>query len=165
MDTVRTLRRTDAAYGNTAFLGAVPIWKSHHQKTAILSSRDVHFEFSEKFRDGGYIIQEMLDIKEEFRVYAVGGIIESVISSRTPKSPTQKVKVKGLRSIINEEKAFAHHVIEKFQGFDLLGLDIARTDKGLKLLEINRSCQFAKYVHLGGPNPAEKLVRILSEAS
>lgn len=118
--------------------------------------------FEKSAKPNNYIIQEKLDIAEEYRVIAVRGVLLDDVAVKSCKTSTQKVKVTGTINLTDEIRKFATSAISKTPDLDFIGLDIARlNDGGLKLIEINRSPQFISFVKFVGDNPFKLLVEKL----
>ena len=107
-----------------------------------------------------WICQPILDIQEELRVYVVRGMVVEVASIRQTKTMDQKIKVIGTRHLTSEERHFAEQVYKKRPSLDLVGIDIAVTSNGLRLIEVNRSPVFASFMRESGQNLAELLYRL-----
>jgi glutathione synthase/RimK-type ligase-like ATP-grasp enzyme len=104
-----------------------------------------------------WIAQERLDIYEEVRIYVVAGHTHDQVAVRQHKTTTQKVKVKGLRQINDEERVLVDIVKKRMQEIDFMGIDVVHTSKGIYLIEVNRSPDFATYQELSGHDLAEDL--------
>lgn len=103
------------------------------------------------------IIQKRMDIKEELRVYIVRGAVLSVACVKTSKA-SGRVKVVGERTLKRNEVEFALQCYSKNKKLDFIGLDVAILDDlSLKLIEVNRSPQFARYVEFAHTNPIKLL--------
>lgn len=114
-------------------------------------AKDILFELGDRVLDDSWIIQELLDIKEELRVYVVFGEILPIASIKSSKS-TGAVKVIGTRPLNDQEKKFVNEIMTKCP-LDVVGFDIASLSNGnLKLIEANRSPQFKRYVERTGLN-------------
>lgn len=117
-------------------------------------AKDILFELGDRALDDSWIIQELLDIKEELRVYAVFGEILPIASIKSSKS-TGAVKVIGTRPLSGREKNFVNEIMTKCP-LDIVGFDIANLSNGnLKLIEANRSPQFKRYTERTGLNIAQ----------
>ena len=103
------------------------------------------------------IIQKRMDIKEELRVYIVRGAVLSVACVKTSKA-SGRVKVVGERTLKRNEVEFALQCYSKNKKLDFIGLDVAILDDlSLKLIEVNRSPQFTRYVEFAHTNPIKLL--------
>jgi len=69
------------------------------------------------------------------------------------------VKVLGIENISEKVKAFTQKIMRTLESraLDFVGLDIAETDKGPYLIEVNRSPQFGAYAAKTHSNPVELL--------
>lgn len=127
--------------------------KGQHLAKKRISQRakDILFELDGRL-DDQWIIQELLDIKEELRVYAV---FSQVIPQATIKASkiNGKVKVIGARELNAKEIEFCSRIAEK-SGLDFIGIDLAVLEgSDLRLIEVNRSPQFKRFVELYGEEP------------
>lgn len=121
-------------------------------------SRDIIFTADAVPLSHDWIIQDRLNIQEELRVYVVKGAILKLATIKASKSPQSKTKVIGTRELQKAEYEFAEAVFKKIQWLDFAGFDIALTDEGLKMLEVNRSPQFVRYNEAIGSNLANNLI-------
>ena len=104
-----------------------------------------------------YIIQQLVRINKEYRVYVVAGKIIGPLAIKSSKSKSQHVRIIGEEKKVPAEILdICRHVYEK-TNYDFMGIDIAETATGFKLLEINRSCQFKAYLRTTGINLAATL--------
>jgi glutathione synthase/RimK-type ligase-like ATP-grasp enzyme len=115
-------------------------------------SRDIVFDVRPAELSSDWIVQERLVIDDELRVYLLFGQPVTLASRRRPKQPYQATKVTGLHPLSDEETVFVQEIASSMSGFDLVGLDIAVTPDGLRLIEVNRSPQFRRYNELDGSN-------------
>ena len=119
-------------------------------------AKDILFELTAPINDD-WIIQELLDIKEELRVYSIFGRVVEDATIKTSKQ-SGKVKVVGGRKITAEEKDFCSK-IAKLSKMDFIGIDMAiLADGGLKLIEVNRSPQFKRFVEIYGESPLNEIL-------
>lgn len=102
----------------------------------------------------GWVCQRTLDIREELRVYVVRGEVIEVAAVRQSKTIDQKIKVVGIRKLTEQERQFAASVCQVCIQLDFVGLDIAVTSGGLRLIEVNRSPDFASFAKKSGMNLA-----------
>lgn len=108
--------------------------------------------------DDSWIIQELLDIKEELRVYVVCGDVLDQASIKSSKA-SGKVKIIGDRLLTPEEIVFVHQAMEKCP-LDVVGFDIAVLPGGqYKVIEANRSPQFLRYGERTGINLAALITK------
>lgn len=105
-----------------------------------------------------YIVQDMMKIIKEYRVYMVCGSLVGTVSVKTSKTKTQKVKVDHTEPITGDVRQFCEQVSRLVPQLDLVGIDVARTPEGLRLIEINRAPQFKHFAELTGLNLAETLL-------
>ena len=137
---------------NTQFVPGEYIAKKRISQRA----KDIIFEIDHPLNDD-WIYQELLEIKEELRVYAVFKRPQATI--KTSKA-FGKVKVIGGRKLKNEEIKFAEE-IAKMSSLDFIGMDIAVLKNGnLKLIEVNRSPQFKRFAELYGEDYFSPLLDI-----
>lgn len=116
-------------------------------------AKDILFSLDGRTLDDSWIIQELLDIKEELRVYAAFGEVLPIASIKTSKS-TGSVKVIGTRPLTSREREFVSKVMTKCP-LEIVGFDIAvLKDGNIKLIEANRSPQFKRYTERTGINIA-----------
>ncbi len=127
---------------------------SHLAKPRISQrAKNILFDLEDRTLDDSWIIQELLDIQEELRVYVVCGDILDQASIKSSKS-SGKVKIIGDRPLTPEEIIFIHQVMEKCP-LDFVGFDIAvLPDHQYKVIEANRSPQFLRYSERTGLNLA-----------
>lgn len=106
-----------------------------------------------------WIAQQSLSIDEELRIYVVNGEVCPVGSVRRSMTEDSQPLLTSARDLTDEEVNFALDVHRRNPNLDLIGLDVAVTPNGLKLLEVNRSPGFAKFFEFSGINLAEILYR------
>lgn len=112
-----------------------------------ISSRAKGIVFNQSGLQGdlsSYVIQKKLEIKKEYRIYVIFGEIIKTAALKTPKTESSKTKVYDVQEISPALEEFVQQVTKQNK-FDFIGLDIAETNKGYFLLEVNRSCLFNKY--------------------
>ena len=105
--------------------------------------------------DDSWIVQELLDIREELRVYVVFGKVVREATVKSSKT-SGKVKVIGSRLLTDDEMKFCEGVagISSQNGLDFVGMDIVRlADGSLRCIEVNRSPQFNRFVEIYGTEP------------
>jgi len=127
---------------------------SSGSKGLIFSENSLRGELS------NYIIQEKVDILQEYRILSVRGqILPTVVLKQVSiKNSAVTVRVRDFRQISQELLAFTQKIQRRLK-FDLVGFDIAElTDGRYVAIEINRSPQFAAYHRETGINVAEKLL-------
>ena len=125
-----------------------------------ISQRAKDIYFSEANFDDSYIIQDLMDIQEELRVYAIFGNPVEQATIKTSKSPESKVKVVGKRQLTEKEKDICEK-IATLSGLDFIGIDLAVLKNGeLKLIEVNRSPQFKRFVEMYGESPLFEILNI-----
>ena len=125
-----------------------------------ISSRGKQVFFTKKtVSSDEYIVQELLAINSEYRVYVVNGTIVNIVGIRISKTPESKVKLVSCSPIPADVRLFTEALLPRLQSFNLIGLDIARTkEQRLLLIEVNRSCQFNRFYVLTHINLAELLL-------
>lgn len=124
-------------------------------------AKDILFELGDRDLDDNWIIQELLDVKEELRVYAIKGEIIQPASVKSPKS-SGAVKVIGVRTLTIKEEQFIRQALQHCP-LDLVGFDLAILQNGeMKIIEANRSPQFRRYAERTGINLAELIARSLT---
>lgn len=124
-----------------------------------ISSRSKGIIFNRKsfpsdYNPKDYIYQKKLNIKKEYRVFLIGQEIVLPLALKSPKTPSNSVRVIGYEDTIPPEVAAIAKRVYKTTKFDFMGLDIAHTDKKFYLLEVNRSCQFEGYGRVSPVNLA-----------
>lgn len=125
-------------------------------------ARDIAFEFNTKYLGGDYIVQPLLDIRQEYRVYCMSGAVIAEATTRSSKTPDTKVKIQAEIRLPVAVMDFAEKISGQLAKYDLVGLDIVVTKDGqLFLIEANRSCQFMAFARLTGINLAKKLAENL----
>ncbi len=107
---------------------------------------------------GEYIVQKMLKIDVEYRVYVVFNKINKKVAIKSSQTLLKKVKVQNAVDIPEDVKIFSELIIKKIPDIDFCGLDIARVGEKLYLIEVNRAPQFKKFRLLTGINLAEELL-------
>lgn len=114
-------------------------------------ARDIAFT-PEKVKEiiSDYILQKKMHITNEYRVYIVGGSVLPLMSRKSPLTLQSKVKVEAVLEIFPEILDVSLRIANKIPALDFIGLDIAQTDIGLQLIEVNRSPQFLKYSQMNG---------------
>lgn len=122
----------------------------------------VYFNSKELKKDNvkNYIIQEILNIKKEYRIYVVCNEIITTATIKSSKTQNTQVRVIGTEDISPEMIDFVTKVIKK-NTFDFIGLDIAESANGFHLIEINRACLFNGHFKQTGVNLAENLIKSL----
>jgi hypothetical protein len=115
-------------------------------------AKDILFRTSKKLNDD-WIIQDKMNIKEELRVYAIFGKVIKQASIKSSKTEDTKVKVIGGRDLTPDEIALCERIAEESK-LDFIGIDLAILDSGeYKLIEVNRSPQFGRFVERYGDAP------------
>lgn len=110
-----------------------------------------------------YIKQAKLAIEIEYRVYTVGGKIIQPLAIKSSKSTNSPVKVIGVEDSLDPEIVKICESVYDTTKFDLMGLDIAKTDAGFMLLEVNRSPQFRGYIRVSSLDLANLLSSYLAD--
>lgn len=122
-------------------------------------ARDILFTLDDRKLDDYWIIQELLDIAEELRIYLIGGQILPQASIKSSKS-SGKVKVIGSRAISLAEQTFVRQAMQD-TSLDFAGIDLAVLANGeYRLIEVNRSPQFRRYTERTGLNLASLLSQL-----
>ena len=120
-------------------------------------AKNILFKIDDIELNDDWIIQEILPIKEEIRVYVVNGKVSKTVSIKSSKQ-FGKVKVIGIRNISDKELSFIQKVIQKIPTLDFVGFDVAILENDdLKIIEANRSPQFATYFQRTNQNPVLNL--------
>ncbi len=127
-------------------------------------ARDIIFDVAEVAADehDEYIVQNMLNIQKEYRVYVIRGNIVTTVSVKNSKTKSQAVKVDHVETISQELESFCEQVVKKIPTLDFVGLDVADVDGALILIEANRAPQFKKFTELTGINLAEQLIKSIN---
>ena len=121
-------------------------------------AKNILFDLDGHTLDDSWIIQELLDIQEELRVYVVCGDVLDQASIKSSKA-SGKVKIIGDRPLTPEEIVFVHQAMEKCP-LDVVGFDIAVLPGGqYKIIEANRSPQFLRYSERTGLNLATLITK------
>lgn len=106
-----------------------------------------------------YILQDRLNIIREYRIFSIGSKILPIVAVKSPKTPTARVKVQAEISTPAPLKAFTRKILTELPEYDFLGFDIAETEAGYVLIEVNRSPQFKRYNEIGKMNIALDVIR------
>lgn len=121
-------------------------------------AKNILFDIEDRTLDDSWVIQELLDIQEELRVYVVCGDILDQASIKSSKA-SGKVKIIGDRLLTAEEIVFIHQVLEKCP-LDVVGFDLAvLPNNQYKIIEANRSPQFLRYGERTGINLAALITK------
>lgn len=119
-------------------------------------AKDILFELDGRVLDDSWLIQELLDIVEELRVYAINGKIIDQVSVKSSKIHGP-VKVIGTRAISPAERRFVELALERCP-LDVVGFDIAVLPEGkFRIIEANRSPQFKRFYERTGINLADAI--------
>ena len=138
---------------NTFLPSAGEFCEGEHLAKKRISQRAKGIYFEKANFDDSYIIQDLMDIQEELRVYAIFGNLVEQATIRSSKSPDSKVKVVGKRNLTEKEKEICGKIVT-LSKLDFIGIDLAVLKNGeLKLIEVNRSPQFKRFVELYGEAP------------
>jgi len=105
-----------------------------------------------------YIVQKIINVEKEFRVYSIFNKIIDQVVIRSPKTSQTKIKVLRVEKIAKDLHDYTAQIDEKLN-YDFTGYDIA-LDKNNKyyLIEVNRSCLFGGVYKNTKVNLAEKFV-------
>lgn len=139
-------------------LDGVDFTKQLIKKRISCRSRDIIFDkesFPKTAKPDDYIVQDKINIEQEYRVYMVGDKIVEPIAIKSHKTPNQTVKIIGLESSIKPGIGWICRYVYQKTKFGFVGLDIAKTQNGHFLLEANRSCQFKSYFRISSINLAQ----------
>lgn len=121
-------------------------------------AKNILFALDGRTLDDSWIIQDLLDIQEELRVYVICGDVLDQASIKSSKS-SGKVKIIGDRALTPDELAFVHQAMEHCP-LDVVGFDIAVLPEGkYKIIEANRSPQFRRYSERTGLNLAKLITK------
>lgn len=135
--------------------------KSEHITKERISGRaeGVYFNSENLDKDSleKYIYQKMIDVEKEYRIYVICDEIIDTATIKSPKTLNSKVKVIGTEKISPAIKKFVEKIIKK-NTFDFIGLDIAKAENDLFLIEVNRACLFNAHFKYTGVNLAETLI-------
>ena len=136
----------------------------HIAKQRISSrGRGIAFNRDQIDRSQDYIIQPLLDIKKEYRIFGINGKIVERGAVRTAKTTSSKVKMQKAEKIPIDVLEFARGIYKLIPRLDFVGFDIAVLSDGSKILiEINRSPQFKRYNQITNDNLADDLMKGLS---
>lgn len=104
-----------------------------------------------------WVCQALLEVEEELRVYIIRGEVVDIAAVRQNKTVDQKIRVTGVRKITKEEKRFAKGVYQRYPQLDFIGIDVALTPDGPRLIEVNRSPIFSSFTRESQRNLAESL--------
>lgn len=110
-------------------------------------SKDILFDISSIQNHSEYIIQEKLEIEEEYRVFSLFNKVISPAVYKSSKTFSTKVKIDRtkIKEVDNNLENFINQILERIN-LDFIGFDIALTKSGqYKLIEANRSPQFKAY--------------------
>lgn len=134
-------------------------FESYFVKKRVSSRSEGIVFFGDALQPGeDYIIQDKLDIEEEYRVFSVGSrILEKSLVRSSKTSASTALKTLDAVATPEKVKTFVKKLIDVLE-LDFVGYDIARDKNGkLWLLEMNRSPQFQSYYAKTGENLAEVL--------
>ena len=147
---------TEILKGNDKFIDGQHIAKDR------LSSRGRGMVFHKKDINSrrSYIIQLILKITSEYRVFGVNGEIIAKAAVRSSKTVQSKVKMLRVDNISTELLEFSRKIYQRLPQLQLVGFDIAVLESGEQiLLEINRSPQFSRYNEMMDINLVNKLMK------
>lgn len=151
MPSTRIMRKDDRALEGMIFKKRI----SSRAQGIVFDGRKIEKGFS------GFIVQERLSIKKEYRVFVIFGKVWDIVEMKSSKVENQKVKVLRKLRISGRLLRFSNEVAGRMD-FDFVGLDIAEMPDGrLFLLEANRSCLFNGFYRLTGVNLAEAFAQEL----
>lgn len=123
--------------------------------------RGIIFDLKLIKKPSEYLIQEKLNIKNEYRILAIKGKTVKTIVGKQFTFDQQlnkvRVKIQSAEKINTDTLEFVESLNKKHQ-LDFVGYDLAELQDGsYKLIEINRSPQFIAFYRKTGINLAEKL--------
>lgn len=148
-------------YMPNTFLPSAGIFcEGKHLAKKRISQRAKDIYFNKADFDDDYIIQDLMDIREELRVYAIFGNPIKNVTIKSSKLPGSKVRVVGKRHLTIKEKELCQK-IAALSNLDFIGIDLAVLKNGeSKLIEVNRSPQFKRFVELYGELSLSKILDI-----
>jgi glutathione synthase/RimK-type ligase-like ATP-grasp enzyme len=130
------------------------------KKSISARSRDIAFQLETKHLNGQFIVQPIIEILDEYRVYIVNGKVLGLGTKKSSKTANNQVKVLKLVDLPEAVIELAAKVADKLSVMNLLGLDIAtRSQDKPVLIEANRSPQFKRFNELAGFNLAIELLK------
>ena len=106
-----------------------------------------------------YVLQDRLNITREYRVFSIGSKVLPITAVKSPKTPIARVKVQAEISTPAPLETFTRKILTELPEYDFLGFDIAETEAGYVLIEVNRSPQFKRYNEIGKMNIALDVIR------
>ncbi len=130
---------------------------SARARDIVFSPADLKGDVSE------YIVQDMLDIQQEYRVYSVGDTVAPSMTTKSSKTAVSKVKIGDSLAVTPPILEFVQEILQLLPSHDFLGFDVAQTKEGLRLIEVNRSPQFKRYNEEAGVNIAADVIRRVEE--
>lgn len=121
--------------------------------------KGVFFGSGFSFQDDTYLLQEKLDIQDDYRVICVGKKVLPVALKRAAKRDNESVsKTTGTYPLTKVDIEFALSVLEKVPNHDLVGLDIAMAQGRHHLIEVNRSPQIRIFQNRTGIDVAKMII-------
>jgi hypothetical protein len=123
-----------------------------------------HGPYTDESNANDYIAQHSYEIIEEYRVFLIGGTALPNVAVRSSKN-SAAARVRTIRLVpMNEElRMYVDHITKRLDAYDFLGVDVAETTEGYKLLEVNRAPQFSRYCELNGTNIALEVIKTVTE--
>ncbi len=147
-DKYNQFRRYHEFMPNTFLPSEVDFKEGKHLAKKRISQRARGICFHKAEFNDDWIVQDLMDINEELRVYAIFGKVIEQATVKSSKSVESKVKIIGKRNLGKREKDFCRKIVERSE-LDFIGIDLAILQNGdLKLVEVNRSPQFKRFVEL-----------------
>ena len=123
-------------------------------------AKGIIFDLNQIDNPSRYILQDKLNIQEEYRIFTLFNQVISPAVYKSSKTQTSKVKIdRSKTKIINPELAkFVQQILNQLN-LDFTGLDIALTTQNeYRLIEVNRSPQFKAFYETTGINLASELL-------
>lgn len=114
-------------------------------------------------KETDYIIQDRLEIFHEYRVYSVCGLILPNMTRKSSKTEDTAVKVQAIEPLREDVREIVANALTKLDQYDLLGFDVAETQEGLVIIEVNRSPQFVRYNEMGKKNIIDDLKHCIEQ--
>lgn len=113
-----------------------------------------------------FIVQPLLDIEREYRVYTIRSEVMALMTQKSSKTIDTKVKIMNFMPVTDDIKQFVEKIIKRLPvQYDLLGFDIVYIADALMLVEINRSPQFKRYNELTGMNILQMMIDKIEETA
>lgn len=118
----------------------------------------VLFELPNDIVHEDYIVQKIINVEKEFRVYSIFNKIIDQVVIRSPKTSQTKIKVLHVEKITQDLHDYVAQIDKKID-YDFTGYDIALDKNGkYYLIEVNRSCLFGGVFRETKVNLAENFI-------